>query len=256
MLCFLHYVCTCLSFSRSAWYERLTDESLGCAVRGGGVLPNLLHPLLPPSPLPLLFLRLAHNFLSFTPDTQLVSFLMGVLSDFFTLTTDSMMHRSPRDREGTTKLLLLWQMAGEHKMVFSFAHVVLLWQNKLRTVSRPVAAITQIETCQGQGRQSDKAQTHRLSQHTLSLAPAHKDYIHRWSACHLEERKVLKEKKETWKPHKNKKWQMSDSNILDRLFFTHYLFTHNINLHVRPVHSFLTYASGHSWPKAHSIKSW
>lgn len=96
---FLHHASTCLSFSRSAWYEQMTDGSLGWAVRRGGVLPDLLHPPLPlpPPPLPLLFLGLAHSLLSFTPDTQLVSFLTGVLSDFFTLTTDSMMLRSSQD---------------------------------------------------------------------------------------------------------------------------------------------------------------
>lgn len=219
---FPHYVSTCLSFSRSAWYERMTDGSLGCAVWGGGVLPNLLHPPLPPPPLPLLFLRLAHNFLSFTPNTQLVNFLMGVLSDFFTFTTDSMMHQSSQDGEGTTKPLLLWQMTGERKMVFSFAHVVLLWPDKLRThtVSRSVMAITQTDTCQGQGRQSDKAQTHRLSKHTFSHTHTCLQRLHTQMKC-LSSRGKRSTKRKRWKRHKNKKWQMSDSTILDRLLLTH-----------------------------------
>lgn len=106
---FLHHESTCLSFSRSAWYERIINGSLGCAGRRGGVLPNLLHPPLPPPPLPLLFLRLAHSLLSFSPDTQLVSFLMGVLSDFFSLTTASMMLRSSRGgRDGSHYCFFDW----------------------------------------------------------------------------------------------------------------------------------------------------
>lgn len=93
---FLHHIqsITCLSFSSSVWYEQMIDRSLGYAARGGDVLPNLTHPLRLPLPLPLLFLRLAHSFFPFTSDTQLVSFLMGMLREFFNLTTDSMMYRT------------------------------------------------------------------------------------------------------------------------------------------------------------------
>lgn len=85
---------TCLCFSRSAWYER---RMTGCGFRweGGGVLHDLLPPPphpppLPPLPLRYLLLRLARSLLPFRPDTQLLSFLMGTLSDLLTLITESM----------------------------------------------------------------------------------------------------------------------------------------------------------------------
>lgn len=87
-----------LCFSRSAWYEQ---GMTGCGFRweGGGVLPDLLPPTPPPPrpppplpPLPLRYrvLRLARSLLPFRPDTQLLSFLMGALSDLLTLITESM----------------------------------------------------------------------------------------------------------------------------------------------------------------------
>lgn len=84
---------TCLSFSRSAWYERKTMGSLVRATRTGGVLAALLHPPLPPPPLGLLFQRLAPGRFPFSPDTQLASFLMGALSDLLTLATEFMLPR-------------------------------------------------------------------------------------------------------------------------------------------------------------------
>lgn len=94
----------------------------------------------------------------------------GLLQGLFH--SDHRLHDAP-EFSGTagrllTTPLLLWQMISEYTVVFSCVHVVLHWQERLRThtASRPVAVISQVETCQGQGQQSDKAQTHSISQHT------------------------------------------------------------------------------------------
>lgn len=83
-----------------------------------------------------------------------------------------------RDGRERPPALLLNQMLGGPRNVSSFPHVVLRRWDKLRTHTHArTAAITQIETCQGQGRQSDKAHRRTDSVNSFTIV------------CHLEEKK-------------------------------------------------------------------
>lgn len=113
----MHFHHTCLSFSRSAWYERITTGSA------------LLHPPRPPPPLALLFQRWAPSRLPFSPDTQLASFLMGALSDLLTLATEFMLPRR-------SITLVLKRRTGEQRWAPSFAHDGIVWQDKVGTHTR------------------------------------------------------------------------------------------------------------------------
>lgn len=242
---------TCLSFSRSAWYELTTKGSLGCALRGGGRggggLPDLLHP--PPPPLRLLFLRLAHSLLPFSPNTQLLSFLMGMLSDFLTLITESMMLRDEK-----VTLLPLWWMVVRCWTVLSFAHDVLLWRGGGRT---------RILSCQAGGynsgwdvprtRTADRQGSDTLTGCTVSHTHTHTRLfteITCWSkVCLLQEG-------ELWSNHRRRDKGFQAEQVLCSFFNRFYLnsiLTWFSCLFI--LDSFLTNASGHSWLEAHSNKS-
>ncbi|MEQ2164925.1 hypothetical protein GOODEAATRI_011794 [Goodea atripinnis] len=101
----------------------MIEGSLRFEACSGGVFLSMLHPLWP---LPFFPLHLAHNLFSSAAITQLVSFLMGDLSDFFTVTTDSMTTGSLAGGEGTTSPLFPHKLTRGSVMAFSFTHAVSL----------------------------------------------------------------------------------------------------------------------------------
>lgn len=241
------HLSTCLSLSRSAWYERTMKGSLRCAFRGGGGggggLPDLLHP--PPPPLRLLFLRLAHSLLPFNPDTQLLSFLMGVLSDFLTLITESMMLR-----DETVTLLPLWWMVVGRWTVLSFAHDVLLWRGGGRT---------RILSCQAgsynsgwdvpRTRTADRQGSDTLTGCTVTHAHACLQRLH------ADQKFVFYRKGnyEATTEGEIKAFRLSKYSIFFNHFYLNLILTCFSWLFI--LDSFLTNASGHSWLEAHSNKS-
>lgn len=140
-------------------------------------------------------------------------------------------------REVPTTPLILQQMMSECITVFSFTHVVLLWQDGLwtHTVSLPVAAITQVETCQGQGQQSDRAQIHKLSKSLCIWAIHTHTYLQRLHTqikCLLSRGKGSTKKMETTQGRESDKYHIQPYKTgyfsFVTIYFCRYL-THEIN---------------------------